>query len=297
MPCRRRRPSAAMAAGAKKWYLHQCRLHLRQDARGRMPPGFIEAGGGTVLGRVRHPMNTQDYSSYLLGRAGLEGRRHRAGTAPAHDLADRPSSRPRNTRSPKSGQKLAAFVMFAVDAHALGLPRPPRACCSPRVSTGTRTTRRPGLLEAATRPRPASAPRVNRPASIKAVRHFLAGGKGHRAPTMAEAINRRDEEDADRLLRQPRRSIREDGRVMYPVTLYEVKKPSASKYAWDTLKAVRPSRPTRRSVAQREGTTSSEVGGDDGRGNPPCHFFPAEAGPFGDGTRELGVSPPAEDRV
>jgi branched-chain amino acid transport system substrate-binding protein len=33
-------------------------------------------------------------------------------------------------------------------------------------------------------------------------------------------------------------AIRRDGRVIYPVTLYEVKKPAESKYAWDYLKPV-----------------------------------------------------------
>ncbi|WP_163311845.1 ABC transporter substrate-binding protein, partial [Enterobacter cloacae] len=63
-----------------------------------------------------------------------------------------------------------------------------------------------------------------------AVRHYLQAAQATGSDD-AEAINVQMKKMPIDYFGHPG-SIRADGRVVYPVTLYEVKKPADSKYAW-----------------------------------------------------------------
>ncbi len=109
---------AALAAGAKKWFFvsadYTFGKTLEQDAS-----GFIEAGGGTVVGRVRHPLNTRDFSSFLLSAQASKADIIGLGSAGTDLLTIIKQANEFGIMA--GGQKLAAFVMFAADADALGL--------------------------------------------------------------------------------------------------------------------------------------------------------------------------------
>ena len=80
----------------------------------------VEANGGKVLGKVRHPLNTNDFSSFLL----------QAQTSKAK--IDRPRQCRRRHHQldqggaefgiVKGGQKFAGLLVFASDVDAMGLP-------------------------------------------------------------------------------------------------------------------------------------------------------------------------------
>lgn len=57
--------SAMAAEGAKTWFFITSDYAFGQDLEADMR-SFIEDAGGTVLGRALHPVNTQDFASYLL---------------------------------------------------------------------------------------------------------------------------------------------------------------------------------------------------------------------------------------
>jgi branched-chain amino acid transport system substrate-binding protein len=222
---------AALAAGTKKWFFisadYTFGKMLEADAS-----GFIEAGGGTVLGRVRHPINTQDYSSYLLAAQVSKADVIGLGSA-GNDLLST-IKQAKEYRITEAGQKIAAFVMFAVDAEALGLAAAQGLLFAEGFYWDQNEQARAfsKQYEAKTGKRPTR----EQAGVYKAVRHFLQAAKATGSDD-GEVINRQ-------MRKMPidyfgnAASIREDGKVVYPVTLYEVKKPAESKYAGDTLKAV-----------------------------------------------------------
>jgi branched-chain amino acid transport system substrate-binding protein len=222
---------AALAAGTKKWFFisadYTFGKMLEADAS-----GFIEAGGGTVLGRVRHPINTQDYSSYLLAAQASKADVIGLGSA-GNDLLST-IKQAKEYRITEAGQKIAAFVMFAVDAEALGLAAAQGLLFAEGFYWDQNEQARAfsKQYEAKTGKRPTR----EQAGVYKAVRHFLQAAKATGSDD-GEVINRQ-------MRKMPidyfgnAASIREDGKVVYPVTLYEVKKPAESKYAGDTLKAV-----------------------------------------------------------
>src|SRR5207237_5261379 len=75
--------------------------------------------GGKVLGKVRHPLNTQDFSSFLL--------QAQASKAKVIGLANAGGDTTNSIKQAaefgivKGGQSLAGLLVFLTDVHALGL--------------------------------------------------------------------------------------------------------------------------------------------------------------------------------
>src|SRR6202140_1671765 len=80
----------------------------------------VEKSGGKVLGKVRHPLNTNDFSSFLL--------QAQASKAKVIGLANAGGDTINSIKQAsefgivKGGQKLAGLLVFASDVAALGLP-------------------------------------------------------------------------------------------------------------------------------------------------------------------------------
>jgi branched-chain amino acid transport system substrate-binding protein len=80
----------------------------------------IEASGGRVLGKVRHPLNTNDFSSFLL--------QAQASRAKVIGLANAGADMINAVKQAaefgivRGGQKVAPLIMWASDVVALGLP-------------------------------------------------------------------------------------------------------------------------------------------------------------------------------
>src|SRR5499427_4925323 len=79
----------------------------------------VEANGGKVLGKVRHPLNTSDFSSFLL--------QAQASKAKVIGLANAGGDTINSIKQGaefgivKGGQNLAGLLVFISDVHALGL--------------------------------------------------------------------------------------------------------------------------------------------------------------------------------
>src|SRR6266545_4142802 len=79
----------------------------------------VEANGGKVLGKIRHPLNTSDFSSYLL--------QAQASKAKVIGLANAGGDTINSIKQAaefgivKGGQNLAGLLVFASDVYALGL--------------------------------------------------------------------------------------------------------------------------------------------------------------------------------
>src|SRR5215218_2463678 len=81
--------------------------------------GAVEANGGKVLGKVRHPLNTNDFSSFLL--------QAQTSKAKVIGLANAGGDTINSIKSGaefgivRGGQKFAGLLVFASDVNALGL--------------------------------------------------------------------------------------------------------------------------------------------------------------------------------
>ena len=193
----------------------------------------VKAAGGKVLGSVKHPLNTPDFSSYLLqaqsSKAKIIGLANGGGdTINAIKQAG-------EFGIVSGGQNLAAIVMFISDVHSLGL----------KLAQGLIITEayywdlndRTRAFGKRFFERMKRMPTMNQAATYSATLHYLkavqAAGTKETKPVMAKmrATPVRDAFTDNGILR-------EDGRMVHSMFLFEVKKPEESKGPWDYYKVL-----------------------------------------------------------
>ena len=218
------------SAGGKTWFFLSVDNVFGADLE-REASIAVQANGGSILGDVRHPLNTADFSSFLLqaqaSKAQIIGLANAGGdTVQAVKQAS-------EFGLAKSGQKLAALLMYDTDIHAMGL----------NVVQGMLTTigfywdRTEATRAFAHRffDRMGKMPNMSQAGVYSSTMHYLqavqAVGTFETAAVMKEMkatpIN-------DFYAANGR--IREDGRMVHDMYLVEAKKPLESKYAWDYYK-------------------------------------------------------------
>ena len=79
----------------------------------------VEKNGGKVLGKVRHPLNTSDFSSFLLQAQSSKAKV--VGLANAGGDTINSIKQAAEFGIVKGGQKMAGLLVFASDVNALGL--------------------------------------------------------------------------------------------------------------------------------------------------------------------------------
>ena len=193
---------------------------------------FVLEGGGRVLGEVRHPLNTSDFSSYLL-----QARSSRAkvvGMANAGTDFDNALKQAAEFGVVRGGQRIAGLLVFITNVHALGLPVAQGLVGTTSfywdVSERTREWHK--RFAAAHHGRAASMVQAG---TYSAVRHYL------------RAVEAAGTDDADAVAAMMRKMpvqdmyndnvrIREDGRVLHDMLLVQAKAPEESRGPWDYYK-------------------------------------------------------------
>jgi len=104
--------------GVKSWFFivpdYAFGISLQQDAE-----KFIKSAGGVVKGGVRHPLNSSDFSSYLLQAqsSGADVIAIGSGGSDAVNII----KQAKEFNIGRGSQKLAALVLFISDVHAMGV--------------------------------------------------------------------------------------------------------------------------------------------------------------------------------
>lgn len=195
----------------------------------------VERAGGKIVGRVRHPLNTADFSSFLL-QAQSSGAKV-IGFANAGGDATNSIKQAAEFGLTRSGQKIAALLMFIPDVRALGL----------QVAQGLNLTAtfywdlNPGTRAFSERfvkrMKNGAVPSMPQAGVYASVLHYLkaaAALNGDVKDGAAVVAKMKDIPTDDPLFGKGR--IRIDGRNLPPAYLFEVKSPAESKSAWDLYK-------------------------------------------------------------
>jgi branched-chain amino acid transport system substrate-binding protein len=193
---------------------------------------FVKAGGGTVLGSVRHPLNTSDFSSFLL--------QAQASKAKVIGLANAGSDTVNAIKQAgefgitQGGQKLATLLMFISDVHAMGLQNAQGLVFSTAfywdTNDETRAWSRRFMEKFGGR-----APTMAQAGVYGAVNHYLKT-IATTDETSGKAIVKKMKEMPINDFMGKNVHIREDGRVMRDIYLVQVKTPKESKEPWDYYK-------------------------------------------------------------
>ncbi|MFV0296935.1 MAG: ABC transporter substrate-binding protein, partial [Hyphomicrobiaceae bacterium] len=104
--------------GGKSWFFVTADYAFGHDLENQAAH-FVKAGGGTVVGHVRVPLNTPDFSSYLL-QAQSSGAKV-IGLANAGGDASNAIKQASEFGIAAGGQKIAALLLLLTDIDAIGL--------------------------------------------------------------------------------------------------------------------------------------------------------------------------------
>jgi branched-chain amino acid transport system substrate-binding protein len=224
---------ALMATGASSWYFVTVDIAfgaaLQRDAT-----EVIEASGGKVLGSVRHPVGTADFSSLLL-QAQQSGAKEIGLMSVGNDLVNAVKQAGEFGVGHDGKQSLAGFLVYINDIHALGLD----VAQGFTVTTGFYWDQSNEARVFAKRffAKHKAMPSKDQATIYAAVRHYLKAVEAA-GTDEAVAVNKEMRTLPLDYFGKPAK-VRSDGRVLYDLGLYRVKKPSESKYPWDYYELVR----------------------------------------------------------
>ena len=195
----------------------------------------VEKNGGKVLGKVRHPINTNDFSSFLLQAQASKAKV--IGLANAGGDTINAIKQASEFGIVKGGQSLAGLLVFATDVNALGLPIAQGLVLTETfywdLNDATRAWTKRWHAE---RNAPGKYPAMNQAGVYAGTLHYLKAVVALKSAADGKAVVAKMKEmpTDDPLFGEG--TIRADGRKLHPAYLFEVKKPDESKYPGDFYK-------------------------------------------------------------
>src|SRR4051812_40191164 len=223
--------SAIVKTGGKTWFFLTADYAFGH-ALERDTEEVVVKNGGKVVGKVRHPLNAQDFSSFLL--QAQSSKAQVIGLANAGGDTINSIKQASEFGIVKGGQSLAGMLVFISDVHALGLPT-----AQGLIFTETFYWDRNDASRAFAK-RFAPQYKGNMPTMVQAgiysaVTHYLKAIEAAKTDDGPKVVAKMKEMPTDDALFGKGR-IRADGRKLHDAYLVEVKKPSESKGAWDYYK-------------------------------------------------------------
>ncbi|MGY4313444.1 ABC transporter substrate-binding protein [Bradyrhizobium sp. JR3.5] len=197
----------------------------------------VTANGGKVLGGVKHPLNTADFSSFLLQAQASKAKI--IGLANAGGDTTNAIKQASEFGITAGGQKLAALLLFVNDVHALGLKIAQGLTFTESFYWDMNDQTRAWSKRFQKVSPKGSMPSMTVAGVYAGVLHYLKaldamGGNPHDG---AKVVAKMKEIPTDDPL-FGKGPLRIDGRRIIPAYLFEVKKPEESKYPWDYYKLI-----------------------------------------------------------
>ncbi|HET9714867.1 MAG TPA: ABC transporter substrate-binding protein [Pseudolabrys sp.] len=190
----------------------------------------VEKNGGKVLGKVRHPLNTNDFSSFLLQAQASKAKI--IGLANAGGDTINSIKQGAEFGIVRGGQKFAGLLVFASDVAALGLPTAQGLTLTETwywdMNDANRAWTKRWQAE-----RSGKFPTMVQAGVYSAVTHYLKAVAALKSAGDGKAVvaEMKKMPTEDSLFGKG--TVRADGRKIHPAYLFEVKKPSESKYPGD----------------------------------------------------------------
>ncbi|HRL36616.1 MAG TPA: ABC transporter substrate-binding protein [Ottowia beijingensis] len=191
----------------------------------------IQANGGKVLGAVRHPLNTTDFSSFLLQAQSTKAQVLGLSNAGGDTINAIKAAREFGL---DKTMKLASLVLFVTDVHAMGLPAAQGLMFTTswdwNLNDDTRTFARKFFDK--TKRMPTDVQAANYSSTMQYLKAVQAT-KSTDADTVMAYLKSKPLKDF-----YAEGTIRPDGRYEHNMYLMQVKTPAESKQPWDYLKRV-----------------------------------------------------------
>jgi branched-chain amino acid transport system substrate-binding protein len=222
---------AVLQNGGKSWYIVAVDYAFGQALTNDITVA-VNKNGGKVLGTVKHPLNSPDFSSYMLAA--------QASKAEVIALANAVNDTINSIKSARQfgitdKQKVAAMLMFVSDVHALGL----QTAQGMFATTAYYWDRTPESRAWSQKYFKAmnKMPTMAQAGTYSAVMHYLKAVEVAGTDDTAAVMAQMKETPINDFFAKGGK-IREDGRMVHDMYLVQVKTPSESKAPWDYYKVI-----------------------------------------------------------
>jgi branched-chain amino acid transport system substrate-binding protein len=223
---------AVVSTGGDTWFFITADYAFGHDLEAQTA-AVVKQQGGKVLGAVRAPLNNADFSSFLL-QAQSSG-------AKVIGLANAGGDTINSIKQAAEfgivgKQKLAGLLIFLTDIHSLGLNTAQGLLFTESFYWDLNDQTRQWSKRFVERHK--AYPTSNQASAYSATLHFLkavAAAKTHDGKKIVEQMKAMPTDDPV----LGKGSIREDGRKLHPMYLFEAKKPAESKSEWDLFNLVK----------------------------------------------------------
>ncbi|NOV22087.1 ABC transporter substrate-binding protein [Cupriavidus necator] len=224
---------AMVQRGGKSWFFLTADYafgHTLQDSA----TAVINETGGKVLGAARHPLGTSDFASYLLqaqaSKAQVVGLANAGGDTVNAIKAASEFGLTRN-----NAQRMAGLLLYINDIHAIGLKTAAGLVLTEAfywdMNDATRAWSRRYFDKLK------KMPNMSQAGAYSSVTHYLKAVQAAGTDDTAAVMKKMKSMPVNDFFARNGR-IREDGRMIHDMYLFEVKTPAESKYPWDYYKVL-----------------------------------------------------------
>jgi branched-chain amino acid transport system substrate-binding protein len=226
---------AIVSTGGDSWFFITADYAFGHDLEAQTT-NVVKAAGGKINGGVRVPLNNADFSSFLLQAQASKAKV--VGLANAGGDTINSIKQAAEFGIVSAGQRLAGLLVFVTDVHSLGL----------KVAQGLQYTdafywdmnddTRAWTKRFVEKMNGKQYPTMNHGGNYSGMMHFLKAIDAAQTRDGLKIIAKMKELPTDDVTFGKGR-VREDGRHMHPMHLWQVKTPEESKGPWDYAKLVK----------------------------------------------------------
>ncbi|PVY80062.1 amino acid/amide ABC transporter substrate-binding protein (HAAT family) [Cupriavidus alkaliphilus] len=224
---------ATVQRGGKSWFFLTADYafgHTLQDSA----TAVINETGGKVVGAARHPIGASDFASYLLqaqaSKAQIVGLANAGGDTINAIKAASEFGLTRN-----NAQRMAGLLLYVNDIHAIGLKTAAGLMLTEGfywdMNDATRAWSRRYFEKLK------KMPNMSQAGAYSSMMHYLKAVQAAGTDETAAVMKQMKSMPINDFFAKNGR-IREDGRMIHDMYLFEVKTPAESKYPWDYYKVV-----------------------------------------------------------
>ena len=227
---------ALVKAGGDTWFFLTADYAFGA-ALERDTSAVVTANGGKIVGGVKHPLNTSDFSSFLLQAQSSKAKI--IGLANAGGDTTNAIKQAAEFGIVKGGQKLAALLLFLTDVKAIGLETAQGLNFTETFYWDLNDQTRAFSKKFSARMKNSAPPTMVQAGVYSGLIHYFKalealGGNPHDGIKVVEKMKSIPTDDP----LFGKGEIQPNGRPIHSAYLFEVKKPSESKGPWDFYKLV-----------------------------------------------------------
>ena len=226
---------AVVSTGGDTWFFITADYAFGHDLEAQTT-AVVNAMGGKVLGSVRAPLNTPDFSSYLLQAQSSKAKV--IGLANAGGDTINSIKQASEFGIVKAGQRMAGLLVFITDVNSLGLDVAQGLQFTEAFYWDMNDDTRAWTKRFVEKINGRLYPTMNHAGNYGGMLHYLKAVEAAQTTDGVKVVAKMKELPTKDVTFGAGR-VREDGRHIHPMYLWQVKKPEESKAKWDYYKLVK----------------------------------------------------------